>query len=89
MKKGFLLLVAAATTTILVSCGGGNEAEAAKEYCDCFSKVAELQENMTSTDALMHVKSKLTNTIFLKNFSRFDPLPRGGNFDQDTVVTNS
>ncbi len=58
MKKGFLLLVAAATTTILVSCGGGNEAEAAKEYCDCFSKVAELQENMTSTDALMQLSEE-------------------------------
>lgn len=58
MKKGLLLLVAAATTTILVSCGGGNEAEAAKEYCDCYSKVAELQENMTSTDALLELSEE-------------------------------
>jgi len=58
MKKGLLLLVAAATTTILVSCGGGNEAEAAKAYCDCYSKVAELQENMTNTDEMMELSEE-------------------------------
>lgn len=51
MKKGLLLLVAAATTTILVSCGGADEAEAAKEYCDCFSKVAEIQEKMANAES--------------------------------------
>ena len=29
------------------------------------------------------------NSILLKNFSRFDAFPRGGNFDQDTVITDS
>ena len=29
------------------------------------------------------------NSILLKGFSRFDALPRGGNFDQDTVITDS
>lgn len=51
MKKGLLLLVAAATTTIMVSCGGGNEAEAAKEYCECFSDIAKAKEDMADAES--------------------------------------
>lgn len=34
MKKGLVLIIAVGG--LLISCGGGQEKEAAKEFCDCY-----------------------------------------------------
>ena len=43
-------MVAAATTTILVSCGGGDEAQAATEFCDCYKGWMEADKAAATAD---------------------------------------
>lgn len=64
MKKGFLLLVAAGS--MLVSCGGGEEAEAANELCDCYEgwmKKSEEAGNATSTEDLLGGASEMQDEM--------------------------
>lgn len=64
MKKGFLLLVAAGS--MLVSCGGGEEAKAADELCDCYEgwmKKSDEAGKSTSTDDLIVGASEIQDEM--------------------------
>jgi len=65
MKKGLLVLVAAGA--FLMSCGGGNEEQAAKEYCDCYAEIAKATEEMTNAASATDMLSAAANMEQMAN----------------------
>lgn len=65
MKKGLLIIVAAGA--LLVSCGGGNEKEAAKEYCDCYAEIAKATEEMSNAESATDMLSAAANMEQMAN----------------------